>query len=154
MRLVSLFVAKDIFKIFILKSTLNEIFPTGTVCKNYKFDRFQTHCDYRHFPRYEFIQKCRFLYVQPKEDSISVEYRAVSLVFQNIDPPPTPSPPAECVLPPQQRREGTHARRGGWESIFWKTPDIGLASYSNNLSTVQPLCGGDRNHHHHNRGGH
>ncbi len=28
-----------------------------------------------------------------------VEYRAVSGVFQNIDPPP-PSPPRECVLPP------------------------------------------------------
>ncbi len=33
-----------------------------------------------------------------KEDSIEVEYRAVSCVFQNIDPPP-PSPPGECVLP-------------------------------------------------------
>ncbi len=31
-----------------------------------------------------------------------VEYRAVSDVFQNIDPPP-PSPPNECVLPPHQR---------------------------------------------------
>jgi hypothetical protein len=28
-----------------------------------------------------------------------VEYRAVSDVFQNIDPP-LPSPPSECVLPP------------------------------------------------------
>jgi hypothetical protein len=27
-----------------------------------------------------------------------VEYRAVSGVFQNMDPPP-PSPPSECVLP-------------------------------------------------------
>jgi hypothetical protein len=27
-----------------------------------------------------------------------VEYRAVSSVFQNIDPPP-PSPPSKCVLP-------------------------------------------------------
>jgi hypothetical protein len=31
-----------------------------------------------------------------------VEYRAVSGVFQNIDPPP-PSPPSECVHPPHQR---------------------------------------------------
>jgi hypothetical protein len=38
-----------------------------------------------------------------------VEYRAVSDVFQNIDPPP-PSPPSECVLPPNQRR-GVHTRR-------------------------------------------
>ncbi len=35
-----------------------------------------------------------------------VEYRAVSGVFENIDPPP-PSPPSECVLPPHQRR-GEH----------------------------------------------
>jgi hypothetical protein len=32
-----------------------------------------------------------------------VEYRAMSGVFQNIDPP-TPSPPSVCVLPPHQRR--------------------------------------------------
>ncbi len=37
--------------------------------------------------------------------------------------PPTPSPPSECVLPPHQSR----AVRW-WGSIFWKTPDIGLAS--------------------------
>jgi hypothetical protein len=29
----------------------------------------------------------------------------MSLVFQNIDPPP-PSPPGECVLPPQTKAEG------------------------------------------------
>ncbi len=39
-----------------------------------------------------------------------VEYRAVSGVFQNIDPPP-PSPPSECALPMalplhRRRREG------------------------------------------------
>jgi hypothetical protein len=63
----------------------------------------------------------------------------MSRVFQNIDPPP-PSPPGECVLPPQQR--GVHTRRaerGLGPSIFWKTRDIGLASYSNNLSTVNIL---------------
>ncbi len=39
--------------------------------------------------------------------------------------------------PPQQRRGYTLAgRRGGCGvNIFWKTRDIGLASYSNNLST-------------------
>jgi hypothetical protein len=62
----------------------------------------------------------------------------MSLVFQNIDPPP-PSPPGEYVLPPafvggEDRFAG---RRGGWVSIFWKTRDIGLPSYSNNLSTGQ-----------------
>jgi hypothetical protein len=64
-----------------------------------------------------------------------VEYRAVSDVFQINDPPP-PSPPSECVLP---RTKGTHSPGGegdgGGGSIFWKTPAIGLASY-NNLSTV------------------
>ncbi len=49
--------------------------------------------------------------------------------------PPTPSPPSECVLPPPQRQGGrrvhyTLAERRGGGSIFWKTPDIGLASYS------------------------
>ncbi len=42
--------------------------------------------------------------VQAKEDSIKVEYRAVSCVFQNIDPPPA-SPPGECVLPPATKVE-------------------------------------------------
>ncbi len=54
----------------------------------------------------------------------------MSGVFQTIDPPP-PSPPSECVLPPHQRRGVTHSPggEGGRGSIFWKTPDIGLASY-------------------------
>ncbi len=44
---------------------------------------------------------------------------------------PNPSPPSECVLPPHQRRGYTLAGRwGGGESIFRKTPDTGLASYS------------------------
>ena len=37
------------------------------------------------------------------------EANPISLVFQNIDPP-SPSPPGESVLPPQQRR-GVHTRR-------------------------------------------
>jgi hypothetical protein len=55
------------------------------------------------------------------------EYRAVSGVLT-----PTPSPPSECVLPPHHRRgggRGTHSPGGGG-SIFRKTPDIGLTSYS------------------------
>ncbi len=61
----------------------------------------------------------------------------MSLVVQNIDPPP-PSPPGECVLPPNNGGGYTLAGvRGGWGgAIFWKTRDIGLPSYSNNLSTV------------------
>jgi hypothetical protein len=41
-----------------------------------------------------------------------IEYRAVSGVFQTIDPPP-PSSPSEGVLPPHQRRGGggLHTRR-------------------------------------------
>jgi hypothetical protein len=61
----------------------------------------------------------------------------MSLVFQNIDPPPL-SPPSECVLPPPPKKgRGTHCRaERGVGSIFWKTRDTGLPSYSNNLSTV------------------
>ncbi len=46
--------------------------------------------------------------------------------------PPSPFPPSECVLLPYQRRRGTHSPggEGVGGSIFWKTPDIGLASYS------------------------
>ncbi len=61
----------------------------------------------------------------------------MSLVFQNIDPPP-PSPPGECVTPPMWG-EDTIGGGGGWGSIFWKTIDIGLPSYSNNLSTPLPI---------------
>jgi hypothetical protein len=59
----------------------------------------------------------------------------MSLVFQNIDPHP-PLRPASVSSP--QQRQGVHTRRaerGVGGSIFWKTRDIGLASYSNNLST-------------------
>jgi hypothetical protein len=58
----------------------------------------------------------------------------MSLVFQNIDPPTSLSARRVCP-PPQQRRGGTHSPGGerGVGSIFWK--DIGLPSYSNNLST-------------------
>ncbi len=46
--------------------------------------------------------------------------------------PPTPSPPSECVLPPVPKPVGytLTGRWGGGGSIFQKTPDIGLASYS------------------------
>jgi hypothetical protein len=65
--------------------------------------------------------------------STYVEYRAVSGVFQTIEPRP-PSPPNESVLPPAPKARYTlvtpHTRRAVRGSIFWKTPDIGLASYS------------------------
>jgi hypothetical protein len=59
----------------------------------------------------------------------------MSLVFQNIDPPP-----GECV-PPHLLGGRTHSPGGevGGGSIFWKTIDIGLPSYSNNLSTVEMI---------------
>ncbi len=43
-----------------------------------------------------------------------IDYRAVSDVFQTIDPP-TPSPPSECVLPPAPRRwVGRYTLAGRW----------------------------------------
>ncbi len=61
----------------------------------------------------------------------NVEYRAVSGVFQNNYHQP-PSPASECVLPPAPKAGDTHSPGGEGVvgSIFWKTPDIGLASYS------------------------
>jgi hypothetical protein len=73
-----------------------------------------------------------------------IDYRAVAGVFQNIDPS-IPFPPSECVLPPLQRR-GVHTRRavrGGGASIFWKTPDIGMASIiSLRLQSSRDRCHG------------
>ncbi len=59
-----------------------------------------------------------------------IEYRAMSGVCRTIDPPP-PLHPAS-VSPPAPKGGGyTFAGRwGGGGSIFRKTPDIGLASYS------------------------
>ena len=65
----------------------------------------------------------------------------MSCVFQNIDPH-LPLRPANVYPPPLLRGEDTLAgRRGGGGSIFWKTRDIGLASYSNNLSTYSSVYG-------------
>ena len=52
----------------------------------------------------------------------------MSLVFQNIDPPP-PSPPGECVYP-RLCCGGTHSPggEGVGGSIFWKTQDTALYS--------------------------
>ncbi len=70
----------------------------------------------------------------------------MSLVFQNIDLPP-PSPPGECVPPFFLGGGGTHSpgEEGGGGLIFWNTRDIGLPSYSNNLSTGQwDIRGGEK----------
>ncbi len=61
----------------------------------------------------------------------------MSLVFQNIDPP-SPSLLGEFVLPPPNKGGGgggvggTHSPGGEGDegSIFWKTREIGLPSYS------------------------
>jgi hypothetical protein len=60
----------------------------------------------------------------------------MSLVFQNIDPPP-PSPPGECVLPPTKAGGGytLAGRRGGWGVNILEDERRRLPSYSNNLST-------------------
>jgi hypothetical protein len=66
---------------------------------------------------------------------IYVEYRAVSGVFQNIDPPPS-----EGVLPPHHRRGGGYTLAGRWgvnileDARHW----TGLLQY--NLSTLSSLC--------------
>jgi hypothetical protein len=49
-----------------------------------------------------------------------IEYRAVSVIFRTIDPPPPLHPASVSSL-----RAG-----GGGGSIFRKTPDIGFAYYS------------------------
>jgi hypothetical protein len=54
----------------------------------------------------------------------------MSLVFQNIDPSLRPA----RVSSPRNTRHSPGGERGGG-SIFWNTRDIGLPSYSNNLST-------------------
>jgi hypothetical protein len=64
-----------------------------------------------------------------------IEYRAVSGVFQNIDPPP-PLHPASVSSPAQKRRFGTHSPGGEGVNIsedarHW----IGLLQY--NPSTLR-----------------
>ncbi len=53
--------------------------------------------------------------------------------------PPTPLPARQVCTPRLCWGEDRLARRrGGWGgSIFWKTRDIGLPSYSKNLSTLR-----------------
>jgi hypothetical protein len=52
--------------------------------------------------------------------------------------PPTPFSTRRVCPPPATKAVHTRVaeRGGGGGSIFWKTKDIGLASYSNNLFTV------------------
>ena len=52
----------------------------------------------------------------------------MSGIFQNIDPPPLST--QRLCPPPHQTGYILVGQWGGGGSIFWKTPDIGLASYS------------------------
>jgi hypothetical protein len=63
----------------------------------------------------------------------------MSLVFPNTDPP-TPLSARLVCIPCLCGGGRTHSPggEGGGGSIFWKTRDIGLPSYSNNLSTTGP----------------
>jgi hypothetical protein len=65
----------------------------------------------------------------------------MSLVFQNIDP--SPSPPGACVPPAFVVGGRTYSPggEGGGGSIFRKTRDIGLPSFSNNLTTLTAKAG-------------
>jgi hypothetical protein len=69
----------------------------------------------------------------------------MSLVFQNILTP-HPLLPLAGVSPPPPTKAGVHTRggrthsaggEGGGGSIFWKTRDIGLASYSNTVISLR-----------------
>ncbi len=76
----------------------------------------------------------------PKEDSIGrVQTCVLRLPKYWL---PTPLSSRRVCPPPATKGGGGYTlagRRGGGGSIFWKTQDIGLASYSNNLSTLWPL---------------
>ncbi len=64
-----------------------------------------------------------------RREIITVRGQSYVRVFQNMEPHP-PLRPASVSFPRNKGGEG------GGGSIFWKTRDIGLAFYSNNLSTT------------------
>jgi hypothetical protein len=71
-----------------------------------------------------------------------VDYRTVSGVFQNIDPPPTPLSTQRVCPPPAPKAGGTHSpggEGGGGVNILEDASHrIGLLQY--NLSTPRPIC--------------
>ncbi len=73
----------------------------------------------------------------PRREIITVRGQSYFSRLSKYWPPIPISARRVCPpLPSQQRRGYTLAgRRGGWGSIFWKTREIGLPSYSNGLST-------------------
>jgi hypothetical protein len=82
-----------------------------------KFDGFFTVYGGRQEESWIYLSMRRPKICRPLRDIIShkvltyVEYRAVSRVFQKIDPPP-PSPPSECVLPPPRTKGGGYTIAG------------------------------------------
>jgi hypothetical protein len=64
-----------------------------------------------------------------RREIITVRGQSYVRIIQNIEPHP-PLRPASVSFPRNKGGEG------GGGSIFWKTRDIGLAFYSNNLSTT------------------
>jgi hypothetical protein len=56
--------------------------------------------------------------------------------YQNIHPPPPLS--TQRVCPPPAPKAPPPGDEGGGGSIFWKTPDIGLASYS--IISLRLVC--------------
>jgi hypothetical protein len=66
------------------------------------------------------------------------EYRAVSGVFRTIYPPPPPHPASVSSSRTKGGGYTLAGRCGGGVSIFRKTPDIGLASYSIISLRMQP----------------
>jgi hypothetical protein len=110
--------------LFVLQE-LSESFKAYVAQRDYKL---HTVADYG-----QILRKVGFSHVSNHKVLTYVKYRAVSGVFQNIDPPP-PLPPASVSYPRTKGGNGgVHTRRAvreGRGSIFWKTPYIGLASYS------------------------
>ncbi len=76
--------------------------------------------------------RCRIYISVHHKELTYIEYRAVSGVFGTIDPPPPLHPSSVSSPPPKARSPGGDGLGGGGGggSIFWKMPDIGLASYS------------------------
>ncbi len=83
----------------------------------------------------------------------------MSGVFRTIEIDPPPHLHPASVSSPRTKGRGVHTRWAvrGWGVIFWKTPDIGLASYNNLFTSITmrliqevPVVDGTEHH----RGGH
>jgi hypothetical protein len=77
------------------------------------------------------------LYYLHRREIITVKQKSNLSRLPSIDPP-SPSPPSNCVHPAFVGRAITHSpgREGDGGAIFWKTKEMKLPSYINNLSTI------------------